>query len=96
MINFSFGLSNPFSDRWATVYYKDGLITKNTGAEIQVIRDNTIVNFAFRFTTRQDHAGMTLDFGLFGYYVTMRYYDTRHWNDEAGRFYNYDSAGTAT
>ena len=37
MINFSFGLSNPFSDRWATVYYKDGLITKNTGAEIQVI-----------------------------------------------------------
>ena len=93
MISFSFRLMNPFSDRWETVYYKDGLLGKHTGAEIQVIKDNTIVDLTFRWHTRQDHAGMSLDLGLFGYQVTMRYYDTRHWNDEAGRYYIYDKAG---
>jgi len=96
MINFSFRLSNPFSDRWDTVYHKSALLGKHTGAEIQVIKDNTIVDFDFRWTTRQDHAGIMLELGLFGYSVILHYYETRHWNSEAGRYYNYDNAGNAS
>jgi hypothetical protein len=96
MINFSFRLSNPFSDRWATAYHNSAMLGKHTGAEIQVIKDNTIVDFSIRWTTRQDHAGVMLDIGLLGYTVMLHYYDTRHWNSEAGRFYNYDKAGNAS
>lgn len=93
MISFSFRLKNPFSDRWETVYHKDAMLGTHTCAEIQVVKDNTIVEFSFSWYARQDHAGITIYLGLFGYSVSIRYYDTRHWNDEAGRFYNYDSAG---
>ena len=93
MINFSFGLQNPFSDRWAIVYHNSAMLGKHTGAEIQVIKDNNIVDFRIRWTTREDHAGVMLDIGLLGYTVMLHYYDTRHWNAKAGRYYNYDDAG---
>jgi len=96
MINFSFGLSNPFCSQWDTVFYKDKLFKNNKGGEIQVVKDSTIVSFAFRFTTRQDHAGVSLDIGLFGYTAMFNYYDTRHWNEDEGRYYIYDKAGNAT
>lgn len=96
MIHFNFGLSNPFTHRWTTVYYKDFLFAKHKGGEIQVVKDNTIVSFAFRFSTRTDHAGVSLDLGLFGFSVMLQYYDTRHWNEKEGRYYIYDRAGNAT
>jgi hypothetical protein len=95
MISFSFNLRNPFSDRWETVYHRSAMLGKHTGAEIQVIKDTTIVDFGFRWTIRQDHAGVMLDFGLFGYSVMLHYYDTRHWNDEEGRFYIYEKDGSS-
>ena len=95
MIHFNFGLSNPFSHRWDTVYYKDKLFANKKGGEIQIVKDNTIISFAFRFTTRTDHAGLSLDIGLFGYTVMVQYYDTRHWNEDEGRYYIYNSKGEA-
>jgi hypothetical protein len=96
MINFSFGLRNPFSDRWDNIYNRSALPFKHTGVEFEVYRDTTIISLSFRWTIRQDHAGMNLEIGLLGYTVSLQYYDTRHWNDEAGRFFNYDSAGNAS
>ena len=96
MIHFNFGLSNPFCRRWDTIYYKDKLFAKHKGGEVQVVKDNTIVSFGFRLTTRQDHSGISLDIGLLGYSVMLSYYDTRHWNDDEGRYYNYDNAGNAS
>ena len=96
MINFSFGLSNPFARRWDTIYYKDKLFANKKGGEIQIVKDNTIVSIGFRFTTCCDHAGVSLDIGLFGYTAMFNYYDTRHWNDEAGRYYNYNDKGEAS
>ena len=95
MINFSFGLRNPLSDRWDNIYNRSAVLGKKA-VEIEVYRDTTIVSFAFRWTIRQDHAGMSVDLGLFGYTVSAQYYDTRHWNEEAGRFYIYDKAGNAS
>lgn len=96
MINFNFGLSNPFAHRWDTIYYKDKLFANNKGGEIQVVKDGTIVSFGFRFSTRCDHAGVSLDIGLLGFTAMFNYYDTRHWNDEESRFYNYNDKGEAS
>lgn len=95
MIYFNFNLSNPFSDRWANVCDKSWLLGKHKGAEVQVVKDNNVINIAFRFTTRTDHAGAVLELGLLGYSIYLQYYDTRHWDDEKGRYYIYDSAGKA-
>lgn len=95
MINVSFGLRNPFSDRWDNIYNRSKVLGKKA-VEFEVYRDTTIVSFAFRWNIRQDHAGMNLELGLFGYTVSAQYYDTRHWNEEAGRFYIYDKAGNAS
>ncbi len=95
MINVSFGLRNPFSSRWDNIYNRSKVLGKKA-VEFEVYRDTTIVSFAFRWNIRQDHAGMNLELGLFGYTVSAQYYDTRHWNEEAGRFYIYDKAGNAS
>ena len=95
MINFSFGLQNPFSDRWANVYYKDALLAEHKGGEVQIVKDNTIVSFSFRFTTRTDHSGVSLEIGLLGYTAMIRYYDTRHWNEDEGRYYHYREDGSS-
>jgi len=96
MISFSFNLRNPFSDRWDNIYNRSAVIGKHKAVEFEVYRDTTIIGLSFRWTIRQDHAGMNLELGLFGYTVSAQYYDTRHWNDEKGRFNIYDSAGNAS
>ena len=96
MIYFGFNITNPFSHRWDTIFYKDKPFAKMKAGEIQVVKDNTIVSFSFRLTTRCDHAGVSLDIGLFGYTAMFNFYDTRHWNTEAGRYFVYDDAGNAS
>ena len=93
MINFSFGLDNPFSSRWANVFSRSAFLGKHKAVEFEVYRDTTIISLMFRLTARQSHGGVILDIGLLGYSVSFQYYDTRHWNDEENRYYIYDSAG---
>ena len=96
MISFSLNLRNPFSDRWDNIYNRSAVIDRlHKAVEFEVYRDTTIISFAFRWTIRQSHAGMMLDIGLFGYTVSAQYYDTRHWNEEAGRFYIYEKDGSS-
>lgn len=94
MISFSFNLSNPFSDRWDNIYNRSAVLGKKA-VEFEVYRDTTIVSLSFRWNIRQDHAGMNLELGLLGYTVSAQYYDTRHWNEEAGRFYIYEKDGSS-
>lgn len=91
MINFSFSLTNPFSNRWDNIWNKV-ISTPHPSKciELEVYRDNTIVSFMFRLTTRQSHAGLMIDVGLLGYSASFQFYDIRHWNAEAGRYYIYD------
>lgn len=95
MINFSFGLNNPFSSRWDNIYNRSAVLGKKA-VEFEVYRDTTIVSCSFRWTVRQDHAGVNLELGLFGYTVSVQFYDTRHWNDDEGRWYVYGSDGKAS
>lgn len=97
MISFSFNLRNPWSRRWKNVWnraYK--LPIKNKFIELEVIKDTTILSFMFRFDTRTDHGGLYFDLGILGYSFSFDFYDCRHWNEEAGRYYIYDEAGNAT
>lgn len=96
MMHITFGLKNPFSDRWANIFNRSWVIAKTKAAEFEIYRDTVIVSFAFRWTIRQDHAGMSVEIGLLGYTASLQYYETRHWNEEAGRFYNYDKSGNAS
>ena len=91
MINFTLALHNPFSSRWETVFYRDRHFSKIwKTAEIQVTRDNTIINFEFRWSTRCDHAGLNLAVGLFGYNIDMSFVDTRHWDRDNNCWEKYD------
>ena len=91
MINFSFDLSNPWCNRWDNIWNKVYPTPHPSKyIELEVFKDNTIVSFMFRLSTRQSHAGLMIDVGLLGYTFSFQFYDIRHWNDESGRYYIYD------
>jgi hypothetical protein len=79
MINFSFGVSNPFSRRWETLFCKHWRYSQYKAAEVQLVADNTIIGLTFRWTVMSDHAGISCDISLLGYTLFMQQYDVRHW-----------------
>ena len=90
MIYFGLNITNPWSKRWANVWNKVyDTPFKNKFVEVERFKDNTIVSFTFRLTTRQDHAGLMIDAGLFGHSFMINFYDNRHWNSEEGRWMIY-------
>lgn len=91
MIYFGFNIANPFGRRWDNVWAKTyDTPFKNKFLELELLRDSTILSFSFRLTTRQDHAGLMMDLGVLGYSFNFNWYDGRHWNSEAGRYYMYN------
>jgi hypothetical protein len=94
MITFNFNVANPWSRRWENLWnqaYKTPF--KNKFVELEVIKDASIVSFNFRFTTRTDHSGLYVSLGLLGYDFGFNFYDSRHWDEQAGRYYVYNKAG---
>lgn len=55
--------------------------------EVQAIKNDNLLRVEFEWTVRQDHAGVNLELGLLGYEIHFTVYDFRHWNSEAGRYY---------
>lgn len=80
MMNLSFSLSNPFSRLYRSKTLYTTMLTEFKCLEIEYSRDNTIIDFWFRWTFRQSHAGLMIGGGLlsFSLYVTLE--DIRHWN----------------
>jgi hypothetical protein len=90
MISLQFNLRNPFSDRWECLFNKAGETPfKNKFWEIQIDKCADIVGFDFRYTIRQDHAGLFLSLAFFGYDVIFNLYDNRHWNYDENRWMFY-------
>lgn len=93
MINIRFSVENPRWDRFSNIKCWAGSTPfKNKFWECQVMKSDDIVAFDLRITTRQDHAGVDLWIGLVGYAVNLKFYDSRHWNYEKGRYVNYDDS----
>lgn len=83
MINFYFVLSNPFSERFGVVYEKSGkTLIPHKFWEFNIHKSNSFLEVWFKFSIREDHAGLNFDFGLLGWGVNFVIYDSRHWDDE--------------
>lgn len=50
----------------------------------------TLFDLEIDWSSRQDHAGLNVSITLLGIFFAAQVYDSRHWNDEAGRFYEAD------
>ncbi len=84
MIYFNINLRNPlWKDRFSNIWCKGGSTPfKNKYWEVQLMKDCELFCIEFSWTTKQDHAGLRIDFGLIGYKVTFTVYDNRHWDYE--------------
>lgn len=83
MINFQFNIRNPFLDRFENIFAKGGPTPfEHKYWEFQIIKTSDIIDLGFRWTHWQDHAGVQVTLGLFGYGLDFNFYDNRHWNDE--------------
>jgi hypothetical protein len=80
MISFDINIRNPWSNRWNTIWCKHGLLLKHKAWEFNGYRTNYFIDINFSLTFNQDHAGISLLFGLFGYATEFSIYDTRHWD----------------
>jgi hypothetical protein len=90
MIYFGFNIANPWCKRWSNIWNKVySTPHPSKYIEIEVFKDSTIANFSFRFATRQNHGGLTVEAGLLGYSFLFNFYDIRHWNAEEGRWMQY-------
>ena len=91
MINLSFNIRNPFSDRWECIKTWTGDTPfKNKFWEAQIDKTADIIGIDLRYTACQDHAGFFLSVALLGYDIIFNIYDNRHWNYEEKRWYIYD------
>lgn len=91
MISLNFNIRNPWSERFENLW--NGVYDtpfEHKFIELEVTRDFTLVSFMFNWTVRQSHAGLDLEVGLFGYNVHFNFYDIRHWNRSANRYYIYN------
>jgi hypothetical protein len=89
MIEFSFDFS-PLTREFKSLWNKF-LDTpfKHKFIELELHTTESLVGFNFLWTTRSDHAGLDLQLSLFGLCLHFNFYDNRHWNHEAGRYYKY-------
>lgn len=90
MIYFNINIRNPFWNRFENIKYWHGEPKNHKCWEIQITKQDELLRVEFEYTIRQDHAGVNLELGLFGYVIHFTYYDTRHWHTEKNRWINYD------
>lgn len=73
-----------------TLWYTSGMINKYTAWEVQIYYSmETLFTFSVSYTFKRDHAGFEFTIGLLGLVINFTRYDTRHWNDEENKFYEY-------
>jgi len=80
MINLDFTISNPFSKRFRILASKCKMLTKHKAVEANIYCTANIIKLSLVYSSRQDHAGLCIEVGLFGYECELNFYDTRHWN----------------
>lgn len=92
MIYFSFSLSNPFVQHdFDTLYNPYGRLTKNKSWEVCVSKQKgLIISFGINWTTKQSHAGVNVDFGIFGYWMSLDISDNRHWDYTNKKWESYE------
>lgn len=95
MINFSFGIVNPWAkDKpMVTYFYREPKLSKNWAMCIQIYHGSNYNIFSISVDTAwrgHDHAGPKFDLEICGYCFDFQIYNTRHWNYETGSWEKYD------
>ena len=80
MINLYLSINNPFSERFSIVSTSGGMITAHKAWEANIYCTANIAKLTLAYSIRRDHAGLQIEFGLFGYECEFRICDTRHWD----------------
>ena len=93
MIELSFNISLPadinFKNIWSRVWATP---FKHKFIELELYaKHDTLLEFSFRWTTRQDHAGINLQLCLLGYCFGFNFYDNRHWDYSTGKWITNES-----
>jgi hypothetical protein len=78
MINFNLSIINPWSDRWNTLFFKNGLLANHKAWEFNGYRTHHLVDVNFQLSFTGDHPGVFVMLGLVGYSLELSVYDTRH------------------
>jgi len=93
ILNLRFELKNPV-DRWD--YFNNlgclfGRISQHKAWELEhSYYSPLLLDVEVRWTHKQDHAGISIGFGMLGYGVSFRIYDNRHWNEETNSWEEHD------
>ncbi|MFZ9611309.1 MAG: hypothetical protein ACO294_11475 [Methylococcales bacterium] len=82
MINLNLELSMPYSQRWAHIYFIDGMLAKYKAWEFQIMKTPVLIQLQVDFRLSGDHAGLRLAVGFLGYSCDFNVFDTRHWDYE--------------
>jgi hypothetical protein len=78
MINFNLDISNPWSQRWGTMFCKSGLLGNHKAWEFNGYLTHHVIDIKFSLSFTGDHPGMFVMLGLLGYSLELSIYDTRH------------------
>lgn len=92
MINLKFALENPWANEdFKNLFCKEAKFSKNKDYSFEIVRySRELLTVGISLTHRSDHAGLTIELGLFGYNVSAGWYDTRHWNYKKQCWGSYD------
>ena len=92
MINFDITLTNPWArDNFKNLFCKEEPLTLNKNYSFEILYHNPMLaKLSFEFNWRgQDHAGPGFEFGILGYSIAVKIYDTRHWDRESNGWQQY-------
>ncbi len=92
MIHFNLNLSNPFwTERFANIKnWRGRTFFKNKFWEFEILKNDDLIRLEFGFTTQQDHAGLNINLGIFGFEIHASIYDCRHWDYHEKRWLDYN------
>jgi hypothetical protein len=84
MLNLTISVTNPWSSRFENIKCWTGkTFIKNKRWEFELLKTTDILLLSFALTTKQDHAGLEIEIGLFGFQARFNVYDCRHWENGA-------------
>ncbi len=93
MISFSFNIANPFKhEPFKDYWQRDFSISKNKTFEIGFYKYAwNLLEFQLDLRWRgRDHAGPSIEVGIFGYTARIGISDNRHWNSITNDWQEYD------
>jgi hypothetical protein len=91
MFNFSLAILNPFNNTgFKNIFRRERQFSIYKAYCLEIYKCNYLFSISFNWSIREDHAGIILTFGLFGYEVNLQIYDVRHWDHEYNCWKEYD------